>query len=139
MTPRRTISRGIGSVRGARQPSAEEALTLLEITVGIWQLGLPFKLPIRRAPVDRHNHFGHDGTHDPEVSHVFDENVPLFLEGSSQDRIKTIRTSIYRTLWEIIIDTKFSAPHEDVSVKPHFLFRDSVHGGNSLFHWREEY
>ncbi|ONK80828.1 uncharacterized protein A4U43_C01F22220 [Asparagus officinalis] len=73
--------------------------------------------------------FDHDTTHDPEVTHVFDRNVPLFLDCSSQERVEAIRTVSYKTLWEIITDAKFSVSHEDVSVKLHFLFEDSVPGG----------
>ncbi|ONK63961.1 uncharacterized protein A4U43_C07F20690 [Asparagus officinalis] len=42
-------------------------------------VGQGLKSCLFEGPMDRHNHFGHDGTHDPEVSHVFDENAPLFL------------------------------------------------------------
>ncbi|ONK72968.1 uncharacterized protein A4U43_C04F25550 [Asparagus officinalis] len=35
----------------------------------------------------------------------------------------------YETLLEIITDAKFSDPHEDISVKPHFLFADILPGG----------
>ncbi|ONK76246.1 uncharacterized protein A4U43_C03F25560 [Asparagus officinalis] len=48
-----------------------------------------------RALVNRHNHFGHDGTHDPEVMHIFDGNVSLFLDDSSQERIKVNKTGLY--------------------------------------------
>ncbi|ONK60129.1 uncharacterized protein A4U43_C08F14620 [Asparagus officinalis] len=33
----------------------------------------------------------HDGTHDPEVTHVFDGSIPLFLNDNSQERIEAIR------------------------------------------------
>ncbi|ONK64193.1 uncharacterized protein A4U43_C07F23070 [Asparagus officinalis] len=83
----------------------------------------------------RHNHFSHDRTHDPEVTYVFDGNILLFLDGSSHERIEVIHMRSYKTLREIITDAKLSVPHEDVLVKPHFLFRDGVPGGNSLFHY----
>ncbi|ONK80122.1 uncharacterized protein A4U43_C01F14110 [Asparagus officinalis] len=78
-----------------------------------------------RALVNHHNHFGHDGSRDPEITHVFDGSVSLFLNGSSEERIEVISTESYNTLREIITDTKFFVPHEDVLVKQHFLFRDS--------------
>ncbi|ONK76190.1 uncharacterized protein A4U43_C03F24890 [Asparagus officinalis] len=129
MAPCRAISMGRGFARGARRPRAVEVPAQLEMVVVVYL----------RAPVDRHNHFGHDMTHDPELSYVFDGNAPLFLEGSSQESNETIRTSNYRTLQEIITDAKFSVPHKDVLGKPHFLFGDSVPGGNSLFYRREKY
>ncbi|ONK58318.1 uncharacterized protein A4U43_C09F10970 [Asparagus officinalis] len=92
-----------------------------------------------RTPIDRRNHYGHDGTHDPEVVYTFNRNVPLFFEGSSQERIETICLGDYRTLQEIITNEKFLVPHEDISMKPHFLLGDSTPGGNSLFHWEEAY
>ncbi|ONK78221.1 uncharacterized protein A4U43_C02F15880 [Asparagus officinalis] len=92
-----------------------------------------------RAPVNRCNYFGHDGTHDPEVTHVFNRNIPLFLDDSSHEWIEVIRMVSYKTLWEIITDAKFSMIYEDMSVKPHFLFGEAVPGGNSFFHYGEEY
>ncbi|ONK73343.1 uncharacterized protein A4U43_C04F30020 [Asparagus officinalis] len=77
------------------------------------------------APVDHHNQFSHDGTHDPEVAYTFDGNAPLFFKGSSQEMIETIRFVNNKTLQEIITDANFLVPHEDVSVKLHFLFKDS--------------
>ncbi|ONK55349.1 uncharacterized protein A4U43_UnF4460 [Asparagus officinalis] len=124
MAPRRSISRGRGSARGAHWPRTDEMSAYLEMAMVAYS----------RAHVNCHNHFGHDGAHDPKVMHVFDGSVLLFLDGSSHERIEVIRTGSYNTLREIIIDAKISVPHEDVSVKPHFLFRDGVLGGNSFFY-----
>ncbi|ONK60815.1 uncharacterized protein A4U43_C08F22950 [Asparagus officinalis] len=71
MAPHRAISRGRGFGRGARWLRVEEAPTQLKMVVVAYS----------RPPIDRHNYFSHDGTHDPKVSHVFDRNVHLFLEG----------------------------------------------------------
>ncbi|ONK58446.1 uncharacterized protein A4U43_C09F12860 [Asparagus officinalis] len=53
--------------------------------------------------VDRRNHYGHDGTHDPKVAYAFDGNVRLFLKESGQERIETIRSSDYRTLGALVL------------------------------------
>ncbi|ONK58322.1 uncharacterized protein A4U43_C09F11010 [Asparagus officinalis] len=82
MAPHRAISKGRGSTQGAHRPRAEEASVQLDMLAVAYS----------KAPKDHHNHFSHDGTHDPEVSHIFKGNVPLFLKGSSQERIETIRT-----------------------------------------------
>ncbi|ONK64438.1 uncharacterized protein A4U43_C07F25930 [Asparagus officinalis] len=103
MASRSTIPKGRSSTRGARQPRADEVPTQLEMTM----------VAYLRAPVNHHNHFHHDGTHDPEVTHVFDGSIPLFLNSNSQERIEAIRMGSYKTLQEIITDAKFSVPHED--------------------------
>ncbi|ONK61094.1 uncharacterized protein A4U43_C08F26190 [Asparagus officinalis] len=95
--------------------------------------------PSLKAHVNRHKHFGHDGTYDIEATHVFDENILLFLDSSSQERIEVICTGSYKNLREIITDVKFSVLHKDVSVKLHFLFGDGVPGSNSFFYYGEEY
>ncbi|ONK78339.1 uncharacterized protein A4U43_C02F17510 [Asparagus officinalis] len=43
-----------------------------------------------KSPIDHYNHYFHDGTRHPKVTHAFDGNIPLFLEGSSQERIEAI-------------------------------------------------
>ncbi|ONK60040.1 uncharacterized protein A4U43_C08F13570 [Asparagus officinalis] len=48
-----------------------------------------------RAPVNRHNHFGHDGTYDPEATHIFDRNVPLFSTAVVK---KGLKPSIWKAI-----------------------------------------
>ncbi|ONK77856.1 uncharacterized protein A4U43_C02F11450 [Asparagus officinalis] len=90
-----------------------------------------------KAHVDRHNHYGHNGTRDSEVTHAFDGSTPLVLESSSQERIEAIRLIDYQTLREMIMNAKFSIPNEDMSRKTHFLFGDSNPNGTSIFNWQD--
>ncbi|ONK68543.1 uncharacterized protein A4U43_C05F13060 [Asparagus officinalis] len=78
-----------------------------------------------KATIDHHNHYGHGGTCDLEVTHAFDGNFPLFLEDSSQKIIEVIRSGDYRTLQEIITNAKFSIPDEGDNVKVGSLKYDS--------------
>ncbi|ONK60625.1 uncharacterized protein A4U43_C08F20700 [Asparagus officinalis] len=110
MAPRYAISTRRGSAHRACWPRAEEVPAQLEMDAVAYS----------NALVDRYNHSGHDGTHDPKVAYAFDGYVPLLFEGSNQERIETICSGNNRTLREIITNATFLGPHEDVSVKPYF-------------------
>ncbi|ONK80745.1 uncharacterized protein A4U43_C01F21240 [Asparagus officinalis] len=69
------ISKGRSSTRGAHRPRADEVPMQLEMAMVTYS----------RALVNCHNHFGHDGTHDPKVMYVFDGSVPLSLDGNDDD------------------------------------------------------
>ncbi|ONK59859.1 uncharacterized protein A4U43_C08F11690 [Asparagus officinalis] len=120
--PEMLLDRGVEIKRLQQRVNPSE----VHLTAQLNWRGSLIEVPYSRALVNRRNHFGHDGIHELEVTHVFDLSVPLFLDGISQEKIEAIRMGSYKTLWEIITDAKFSVHHEDVSVKPHFLFEDSV-------------
>ncbi|ONK61237.1 uncharacterized protein A4U43_C08F27630 [Asparagus officinalis] len=85
MAPHRAISKGKGSARGARRSRTDEVPAQLEMAMVAYS----------RAPVNRCNYFGHDRTHDHEVTHVFNGSVLLFLDGKSHERIEVIRKGSY--------------------------------------------
>ncbi|ONK81041.1 uncharacterized protein A4U43_C01F24600 [Asparagus officinalis] len=73
MAPHHAISRGRGFVRGSPWSKAEDVPVQQEMDM----------VSYSTTPVYHHNHYGHDGTHDPKMAYAFDGNVPLFLDGSS--------------------------------------------------------
>ncbi|ONK68232.1 uncharacterized protein A4U43_C05F9070 [Asparagus officinalis] len=66
--------------RGAEIKQLQQELA--QVKVKFVQNEIPGKVQVAysRAPVDRHNYYGHEGTHDPEVAYAFDGNVLLFLK-----------------------------------------------------------
>ncbi|ONK78329.1 uncharacterized protein A4U43_C02F17400 [Asparagus officinalis] len=68
-----------------------------------------------KTSVKHHNHYGHEGTREPKVMHTFDGSVPLFLKGSSEERIKGYRLGFV---------------HEDAQVNEVFVVPNTF--GNEL-------